>query len=183
MIEANKIALRDLTHSDIPLLLRYWYDSDPAYFDAMGVDFRWMPSREEFEQTLLEKVRLNPSPEGPRINVVMIEYNGLPIGFHVINPLVVGDHGVFHAHIIAPEFRRRGVGQHSYGLALKLFVNRFQLKKILFRTPAHNLGPNRLKEKLGIRCIGEEVFSNYGILKDGTRARIWEITREELEQL
>jgi RimJ/RimL family protein N-acetyltransferase len=183
MIDSRKLALRDLTEPDIPLLLHYWYGSGTAYFEAMGVDVAKMPSRETFEQTLRDKIRASATPEGPGLNAVIITYEGRPIGFHTVNPVVPGESGVFHAHLIVPEMRRQGIGEHTYRMATKLFMDRFDLQKIVFKTPAQNAGPNRVKEKLGIRCLGEETVSGFNILRDGLRVRVWELTREEAGRL
>lgn len=108
-------------------------------------------------------------------------YDGNPIGMHTMNPLIEGDYGVFHAHIWEPSLRRRGVGLHSYPKALKIFMERFKLNRILFKTPTQNVGAIRVKEKLKIRYVGEEVI-NFGIIKDGTLAKVFEVTREEMGQ-
>lgn len=183
MIDPARIALRDLLESDIPLLLDYWYGSDPAYFEAMGVDLGRMPPKDAFERTLRDKIRANSAPGRPPLNVVIVTYEGRPVGFHTVNPVIPGDHGIFHAHLIAPEMRGRGLGQHSYRLAARLFIDRFDLRKIVFKTPAQNPGPNRVKEKLGIRCGGEETLRDFNILRDGLLVRVWELTREEAEKL
>jgi hypothetical protein len=63
-------------------------------------------------------------------------------------------------------------------LACRVFLQRFDLKRILFKTPAQNVGAIRVKEKLGIRCLGEEVV-DFGIIRPGTLAKVYELTREE----
>jgi len=55
-----------------------------------------------------------------------------------------------------PEFRRRGVAECSYPQACRVFLQRFDLQRIRFKPPAQNVGAIRVKEKLGIRFIGEE---------------------------
>jgi hypothetical protein len=57
-------------------------------------------------------------------------------------------------------------------------LQRFDLRRILFKTPVQNVGAIRVKEKLGIRCIGEEVV-DFGIIRAGTLAKVFEFTREE----
>jgi hypothetical protein len=78
--------------------------------------------------------------------------------------------------------RGRGIAEHSYPLACRLFVQRFDLKRILFKTPVQNRGALRVKEKLGIRHLGEEVV-DFGVIKAGTIAKVFELTREEAEML
>ncbi len=57
-------------------------------------------------------------------------------------------------------------------------MERFDLKRILFKTPVQNVGAIRVKEKLGIRFIGEEVVE-FGAIRAGTLARVYELTREK----
>jgi RimJ/RimL family protein N-acetyltransferase len=133
------------------------------------------------EKMFQEKITENRKPSSSKSNALVITYDGQPIGMHSINPLVEGDHGIFHAHIWDPKFRRRGLAMHSYPKACRVFVDRFNLKKIVFKTPVGNFGAIRVKEKLGIRELGEEVIS-FSIVKDGTLARVFELTRAEVEQ-
>jgi hypothetical protein len=39
-----------------------------------------------------------------------------------------------------------------------------------------------VKEKLGIRSIGEEVIG-FSIIKEGTNAKVFELTRDEVKKL
>ena len=59
-------------------------------------------------------------------------------------------------------------------------MSRFNLSRILFKTPVQNIGAIRVKEKLGIRYIGEEIIG-FGIIKEGTKAKVFELTRDEIE--
>jgi hypothetical protein len=61
-------------------------------------------------------------------------------------------------------------------------MHRFDLQRVLFKTPVQNKGALRVKEKLGIRCLGEEVVE-FGVIKAGTLAKVFELTREEAERL
>ncbi len=52
-------------------------------------------------------------------------------------------------------------------------MERFQLKKILFKTPIQNVGAIRVKEELGIRSVGEENIS-FSIIQNGTWVKIFD---------
>ncbi len=99
----------------------------------------------------------NHSARASKLNALVITYEGVAIGFHTINPLIEGDHGVFHAHIWDRDRRGHGVALSSYPQACGVFMERFNLKRILFKTPMQNRGAIRVKEKLGIRVVGEEL--------------------------
>jgi RimJ/RimL family protein N-acetyltransferase len=182
MIDPQKLSLRDLNESDISMIMDYWYRSPPGYIEAMGVDWAKVVTEPEYRETLAKKCQLNATLPESKINAVVILYEGRPIGFHTINPLVENDYGVFHAHVIDTSLRRQGIASHSYRMATRLFMKRFNLQKIIFKTPVQNSGANAVKAKIGIRLIGEEVVQNFNILKDGTRVKVYELTREEAER-
>lgn len=175
------ISVRDLTEADIPMVLGYWFHSPPGFIEGMGVDLAKMPTEPIMEKNLREKVAANRSLSASKLNALVIMHGQTPIGLHTINPLIEGDYGIFHAHIIDPKFRGRGIGLQSYPKACRIFLERFDLKKIVFKTPLRNVGAIRVKEKLGIRQIGEEVIG-FSIIRDGTPAKVFEWTREEIER-
>jgi hypothetical protein len=70
----------------------------------------------------------------------------------------------------------------GYPRACLIFMDRFNLKRILFKTPLQNIAAIRAKEKLGFRYIGEEIIS-FGIIRDDTRAKVFELTKPEAEKL
>mgnify|MGYP001584581062 CR=1 FL=1 len=180
-IDPNLIEMRDLSEQDIPLILNYWYHSPQGFFESMGVDLTKMLTESEMEKKLREKLSENKTLQGSKLNVVIILYNKEAIGNHTINPLVEGDHGIFHAHIWKMGMRGKGLGVYTYPKACKIFMQRFNLKKILFKTPIQNISAIRVKEKLGIRFVGEEII-DFGIVRAGTRAKVFELTKEEVDK-
>ena len=180
-IDTKLISLRDLTEADIPLSLNYWFRSPSGFIESLSVDSTKMPTEQEMENGLRNKLVENQKLPTSKLNVLTILYNQQPIGIHPINPIVENDYGVFHAHIWDPKFRRQGIAMHSYPMACRFFFDRFNLKRILFKTPKQNLGAIRVKEKLGIRVIGEEEI-DFSIVKKGTIATVFELTREEAMQ-
>jgi len=180
-IDPQKISVRDLAESDVPFVLDYWFRSPAGFVEGMGVDLRKMPTEAEMKAGLTARIQENEKLASSKLSAVAITYDGRPIGIHTIFPVTEGDFGIFHAHIFDPEFRRRGVGLLSYPKACRVFFERFNLKKILFKTPLQNGGAIRVKEKLGIRVVGEETIG-FGIIKEGTRAKVFELTREEAIQ-
>jgi RimJ/RimL family protein N-acetyltransferase len=182
MIDSSQLSIRDLSESDIPLVLDYWFRSPPGFIESLGVDFKKMPQEQEMALNLIEKCRTNAKLPVSKLNALIITYQDQPIGMHTLFPLTEGDFGIFHAHIWKPEMRKRGLARYTYPRACLEFMNRFNLKRILFKTPVQNSGAIKVKEKLGIRAIGNEVIG-FGIIKDGTVATVYELTRDEAEKL
>ena len=179
-VDAGRVAVRDLSESDVPMVLRYWFDSPRSYLESLAVDPEKLPRRREMERVLLEKIAANAARPVSALSALAILLDGEAVGFHTISPLVEGGHGVFHAHICREDLRGRGLAAASYPKACRVFADRFRLERILFKTPVQNLAALRVKEKLGIRCIGEELVG-FGIIRDGTRAKVFEWSSRELE--
>jgi RimJ/RimL family protein N-acetyltransferase len=170
------VTVRDLTVTDIPKVLDYWYSSEPSFLESMGVDLTKLAPREEFRKMLQDKCQANMALPESKINAQVICVDEKPVGFHTINPLVEGDYGVFHAHIWDEDMRGKGITVRSYLLACKVFMDRFNLKRILFKTPLQNKDAIRVKEKLGIAVVGEEIL-DFGIYQEGVRAKVFEISK------
>lgn len=181
-IDTKLIAVRDLSEADLPFMLDYWFRSPAGFIESLGVDMNKMPAEAEFFKTLTERIRANADKSPSQLNGLVITYAGRPIGQHSVNEIKPGESAIFHAHIFDPVLRGRGVGMTSYPLACQVFMNRFSLKRIWFKTPIQNTGSIRVKQKLGIREVGEETIG-FGIVKEGTHARVFELLPQELETL
>ena len=109
---------------------------------------------------------------------MIIEIDGLVIGTHGITDIKANESAVMHAHIFDANFRRAGVCSFTYPRAALVFMDQFNLPKIVFKTPLQNVGAQRVKEKLGITCIGQELIENPNII-EGTMAKVYELGREQ----
>lgn len=181
-LDPRHVAIRDPLISDIGMMMDYWFRSPPGFISAMGVDPAKLPPESEMAAGLRARITSNKILPVSKLPVVTITYEGSPVGIHSINPLVEGDHGIFHAHVMDPAFRGQGLGRQSYALALRCFMERFQLERVLFKTPRQNTASLRVKEKLGVREIGEETIG-FGVVREGTVARVFELRRDELPGL
>lgn len=177
-VDLQLVSVRDLSEEDVDQITEYWFHSPPGYIEAMGIDPKKLLPEPEFAKYLIEKCTANRRLATSKLNTLTITYKGKAIGSHTIDPVIEGDHGVFHAHIWSPELRGKGIALITYPRACEIFMERFDLKRILFKTPIQNIGAIRVKEKLGIRCIGEETVG-FGILWDDTLAKVFELTRAE----
>jgi RimJ/RimL family protein N-acetyltransferase len=105
-------------------------------------------------------------------------YKEKAVGVHLINQIIPNESGVFHAHIWEKELRGQGIATKTYPMACKVFFDSFCFQRIIFKTPINNLGAIRVKEKLGLKILGEEVLIGKGIVKDGTRVKVFEMRPE-----
>ena len=177
-INPKLISVSDLTLEDIPSILNYWYRSTPGFIESMGVDWSKMPTEDEFASGLRKKCIDNQSLPSSKLNALIVRYDQAGVGFHTINPLAEGEFGVFHAHFWDSKIRGRGLGLYTYATACHIFIERFGLKRILFKTPVQNVAALRVKEKLKIPYIGEEII-NFGIYREGTVAKVFELLSDD----
>jgi hypothetical protein len=87
--------------------------------------------------------------------------------------------GVMHAHLWRPEYRGRGIALVSYVRAMQEYVRRFALDVVLFESPVHNRGANRIKDKLGIAPSGESTM-RWPLLDGAVRTLQYRVTPAEL---
>ncbi len=179
-MSSSVIDVRDLEIGDLPHILNYWFRSPPGFVESIGVDLAKLPTEAEMKEHLTKRLEYNSKLDKSNLNALVILHNKEPIGFHTLVPVTAGESGVFHAHIWRSDMRKKGIGYSSYPKACTLFMERFNLQKILFKTPEQNIGAIKVKEKLGIRCIGEEVIG-FDIIREGTIGKVFELTRAELE--
>lgn len=175
----SKITLRSLKTSDIASLLAYWFRSPPGFLESLGVDQHRLPKEEDMELGLLRLTQMNAN----KSPMLVIECNGRPVGNHILNQFDGNRSAVFHAHIWDPKDRGQGIAMQSYPLAIKEYFKNFDLEKIIFKTPAHNKGPQKVKERLGLKRLGEELAPEGGMIKAGTKLIIYEITPRMLADL
>jgi RimJ/RimL family protein N-acetyltransferase len=181
-VDLDLVTVRDFYEGDVEGLIDYWYHSPVGFIEAMGIDRDKLLPEQEFRKSVMDEFRANSQLAFSKSHLLTITYNGAAIGNHAISLLIEGNYGVFHAHIWSPEMRGKGIARITYPRACLIFMERFNLKRILFKTPIQNIAAIRVKEQLGIRCIGDEIIS-FGIIRDGTRAKVFEVTRPEVERL
>jgi RimJ/RimL family protein N-acetyltransferase len=176
MIQKEELVLRRFEFEDIEYLINYWYQAAPKDIEALNVDpKRLLP--ENFYRSYLEDEVAGKNGIQSYLTVVI---KGKPVGVYLVNQIRMNESGVFHAHIWEKEWRGQGLSTFAYPMACNVFFERFGFKKIIFKTPVNNLGALRVKEKLGISVLGEEVLNGFGLIKDGTRVRIFELHSSEI---
>lgn len=175
------ITLREPVGADLDRICDYWYRSPHSFIREMGVAPEKLPTESNFRTDFLKDI--GPKPDRERQSCILtIEYKGKQIGYHKLSHIHFGQHGIFHAHIIREEYRKKGIGAFTYPRALRIYFDRFNLKKILFKTPAHNIGPNKVKQKMGIQFLRQEK-TDYPLHPDGMLVNVYEISRDQMPAL
>jgi len=182
LLNKETISFRCILSTDIESIVNYWHHSPPGFLEGMGVDPQKISSPEDMRvhlQGQVDDFEKNGSKVG---RLLIIEYLNGAIGCHNLNEIAVGDSALFHAHIWDYKMRGQGLGSYTYPRACRIYMDRFNLKKIRFISPTLNKGINQIKEKLRLKCLGE-VEMTAPILIKGTRGYIYELTKEHLIDL
>ncbi len=176
------VEIRDSTYEDISLLLDYIYRSPPGFLASIGVDSARLPSELANRNALEADLKKRASNSDFKLRILTVVVDGVPIGHHSVADIIEGDSAVFHASIWNSQYRGKGIGSLTYPRACKILMDRFELKKIVFKTPIQNIAAIRIKEKLGIPFLGEELADS-PISVPGTRVKIYALERAQLERI
>jgi hypothetical protein len=182
MYDDQRVALRDMELSDVAPFVAYWYRASTAFLRSMGVNPETMKPEGEFEDFLTSTIRGNAVSSPSRLPLLAIVVDGRAVGSHSIGDLLAGESAVFHAHVWEPALRGTGLCTYTYPRAAQLFMDRFSLGQMLFKTPTSNVAANRIKDKLGLRCIGQERITAPFML-EGLTANVYRLDRRDVQRL
>jgi RimJ/RimL family protein N-acetyltransferase len=170
--QPSDVQIRNFQPEDIEPLVNYWLENSAEFWLGRGIDKTKFKSKTEYVRNF-EKIFRD---KGEVKTLATIVFQGVVIGVHGISDLVENESAVFHADIWSEAHRGRGIGVHSYIQALDFFMTKLNLQKMIFKTPKSSVVANRLKEKLGLPCLGDTVFDS-PILMHPLEANLYEIDR------
>ncbi|MCB9448282.1 MAG: GNAT family N-acetyltransferase [Flavobacteriales bacterium] len=172
--------VRELTETDLPLLLDYWFKNDDAFLEGMGVDLAKMPTREEFSNMLQSQLQL---PVEVRRSFALIwEADGQPVGHSNTNPTRFGEDAYMHLHLWKSNIRRQGLGAELVRLSLSHYFKKLNLKTLYSEPYALNPAPHCVLEKVGFRFVKEYVTTP-GFINFEQPVKRWELTRKAWSEL
>ena len=102
----QELSVREIKESDIPLIINYWINAEPAFLTGMGVDLDKMPLKEEWRPMLTQQIQL--PYEQKKSYCIIWELNGKPIGHCNVNNINFGEEASMHLHIWYAEERKMG---------------------------------------------------------------------------
>ena len=176
----SKLTAREMTSNDIPLISRYWTESDPEHLQRMGVDLAKLPTKEPLEEMLQHQLSL--PVEKKRSYCTIWEENGKPIGHCNTNPTHFGDYGYMHLHLWQGNTRQKGMGAELVKRSLLLFFTQLQLKKLFCEPYALNPAPNKTLEKVGFDLL-KEYITTPGPMNFEQPVKLWQMTKEKYSRL
>lgn len=174
-LDTPTLSVREIQQNDIPLIIEYWLNAEPAYLQGMGVDLDKMLSHEQWQSMLEEQLGL---PHEQKKSYCMIwEVDGQPVGHCNVNRIVFGEEAFMHLHIWYAAIRSMRLGTELIKMTLPYFFKNLQLKKICCEPYALNPSPNKALAKAGFEFVNEYITIPGALNFEQTVAH-WEILRE-----
>jgi len=176
----QQLSVRELQHSDIPLLINYWFGAPTDFLLSMGVDLTKMPTKEEFTQMLYDQ--LNAPIEQKKSYCIIWLLDNTPVGHSNTNPTSFGLEAKMHLHLWKADERKKGLGTSFLKITLPWFFNNLRLQKLICEPYALNPAPNKTLEKLGF-YFEKEYITIPGFINFEQPVKRWEMTREKFEEI
>jgi RimJ/RimL family protein N-acetyltransferase len=165
-----------MKESDIDSIVDYWLGSPDDYMRGMGVDLELLPDRNEFGQMLINQLNL-PLEEKQSFALIMVK-NGKAIGHTNVNPFEFGKEGYMHLHIWNVTDRRQGVGRVLLPIALKVYFEDLQLKKLWCQPYAENHSPEKILRSIGFQWV-KRFRTKPGSICFDQEVNLWGLDRED----
>jgi len=178
-MQSRSIDVRHIQPADLPDLKKYFFESPPEFLRSIGLkpmlpaeaadfDLRWQQRFADRQQ--------NPIP------CLTVFLGDERVGVHSSTHYQAGHSLIMHAHFFRSDRRGQGIGTISYVKALDIFFGEFGLQEILFKTPRQNRAPMRIKEKLGLLPIAEEVI-DWPALIAPLETHVFRVTPDQMPEL
>src|SRR3990167_4192533 len=140
-----------ITPKEIPEVICYFLDSDPADHKKRGTDTSKLPSFAEWHSYMLSEYE-KPLKEKSYFCLGWW-YDDQLIGHSCIDHIEFGNESFTHLHIWKPEFRYKKLGQSLFWLSLQYYFKHFELKRIYCQPNANNSAPNQVLRDLGFKLV------------------------------
>ena len=145
------LTVREMTGSEVDLIIEYFFQSTPEYLEILGVD----PSRLPAPESWRERFRLEcaqPAEQRGWIALIWLSADQ-PIGFSTADKIAYGEQANMHLHVIDPGRRNQGYGAECVRRSADIYFERLQLKRLFCEPNAFNVAPNRTLQKAGFKYL------------------------------
>ena len=143
------LTVREMTSSEVDLIIEYFLQSTPEHLEMLGVD----PTRLLDPESWRERFRqdfVRPIEQRARIAVIWLS-GDQPIGFSTSDKIAYGEQANMHLHVIDPERRSQGIGAECVRRSVDIYFERLKLKRLFCEPNAFNVAPNRTLQKAGFK--------------------------------
>lgn len=178
MCSILKTSTHQLSRSDIPHVIDYWYNCTDEYLISLGADPDKFPSKDAFIEMLENQLSL--SDKDKKGFAMIWNLNGVPIGHNNINQINYGKDAYMHLHIWKPELRIKGLGTSLLTQSIPHFFKKFDLNKIYCEPFADNPAPNKTLPKLGF-TFEKSYFTTPGSINYEQKVNRWVLEKHNFK--
>jgi len=170
-----QLAVTPWTADDIPDIMNYFLEAEEGHLSGMGADAAKLPSFESWHTSLMTEYHKPALEQGYYYVIWMCD--GERVGHCNINFIEHGIQANMHLHMWESGQRRKGMGTKLVQLALPLFFERFNLKKVICEPYALNPAPNKTLPRAGFQFV-RKYRCTPGPINFEQEVSRWEILRE-----
>ncbi len=179
-MHTSKLSVRPITEQDVPLIIDYWLTATEEYLRGMGADPEKIPSREEWNAMLNAQLAA-ALPDKKAYAIIMLA-DGEPVGHCNINNISFGEEAHMHLHVWQSHRRNTGIGRACVQMAIPMFFEAFNLKRLICEPYAHNPAPNNTLKKIGF-TLTKQYIGTPGAVSFEQEVNRWEMSREKFANL
>jgi hypothetical protein len=140
----GEATLRDLTAQDVDSIVHYWYESDEAFLDFVGIDRARLGDRENTRQRFLQAI--STGDPNQRSLAFVITVAGAFAGFTLLNRRTP-EINYSHWHITNPDLRGSGISTALYPHRIKVYFDLTPIERLIHQTRTRNVAVNRMLDK------------------------------------
>ncbi|MHA6249697.1 GNAT family N-acetyltransferase [Pontibacter sp. CAU 1760] len=176
----KKLAVREITLNDIPLIADYWLAASPAYLTSMGVDLGKLPAREALTNMLRQQIATPLAEKASYAMVWLVD--GSPVGHANVNLIQYGQSAYMHLHLWKAELRQQGMGTALVRKSLPHFFENLQLQELYCEPYALNPAPNKTLSRVGF-TFEKRYRTIPGSLNFEQEVNRYKLTRERFKEI
>jgi RimJ/RimL family protein N-acetyltransferase len=145
------LTVREMTGSEIDLIIDYFYNSTPEHLETLGIDPSRLPNQESWRERFRNEC-VQPIEQRATIFVIWLA-GDRPIGFSTSDKIRYGEQANMHLHVTDPEHRNQGLGAECVRRSVGIYFERLKLKRLFCEPNAFNVAPNRALQKAGFKYL------------------------------
>ena len=174
------LSVREITESDIKLIINYFHNASPEFLLGMGVEKENLPDKVEWANLLLKGLAKKKLDR--EFYFIIWQFDGYTIGHSTINKIIFGKEATMHLHIWKNENRQKGIGFNLLKQTMPYYFENFKLKKLICKPYNLNPAPNKTLKKIGFELV-KEYTTTPGWLNFHQRVNKYVLTKERFEEL
>ena len=145
------LTVREMTSSEVNIIIQYFQDSTPEHLETLGVDPTRLPPAQSWRERLQRECTL-PIEQRTVMLVIWLS-DEQPVGFSTSDKIRYGEQAHMHLHVTEPERRHQGTGVQCVRRSADIYFERLKLKRLFCEPNAFNVPPNRTLQKAGFKYL------------------------------